>query len=335
MREAAFELALCAALESPETVVSRQLGAHVHGRRIVDTVVLDPGPGFEARAAITDETIPPAAIAADVGRGTATPLLEAFDCHPERAREVTERGVEVGFLERERRNGRTCVRQTARYPDGWVDRIVGVENKPDLGRPGDLETQLRTDVSLALLDEVVLATASYVTGAHLNRIPDAVGVWRFDPETGDREVVREPTPLSPAEPGIELLERAPGRDDVRVATAAEKASARRRLAERAYGKGWRPSALPACANCTDAPAGVPACDWKERPVAPAAECGPDCPGHEPSEPPEAPAPAQLRAERSAWIRDPDGRRRRQAGLGRFDFGDCIGEYRAATGIFLD
>ena len=318
MREAAFELALCAGLETPETVVSRQLGAHVHGRRIVDTVVLDAGPDFEARAAITDETIPPAAIAADVGPGTATPISSAFDCHPERAREVTDRAVEVGFFERERRNGRACVRQTARYPDDWVGRIVGVENKPDLGRPGDLETQLRTDVSLALLDEVVLATASYVTGAHLNRIPEAVGVWRFDPETGDREVVREPMPLSPTEPGIELLERTPGRDDVRVATAAEKASARRRLAERAYGKGWRPSSLPACAHCTDAPAGVPRCDWKERPVAPAAECGPDCPGHEPAEPPEAPAPAQLRDDRSAWVRDPAGRRRRQAGLHRFE-----------------
>ncbi|MEF8776392.1 MAG: DUF5787 family protein [Haloarculaceae archaeon] len=317
MREAAFELALCAALESPGRVVSRQLGAHVHGRRIVDTVVLEPGPDFDDRAAITSETIPPAAVAADVGPGSATPIAEAFECHPERAREVAERAVEVGFFERERRGGRTCVRQTARYPDEWVGRVVGVENKPDLGRPGDLETQLQTDVSLGLLDEVVLATASYVTGAHLNRIPDAVGIWRFDPETGHREVVREPTPLSPTEPGVELLDRRPGRADVRVATAAEKAAARGRLAERAYGKGWRPSSLPACARCTGTQAGVPECEWKGRPVAPAVECGPDCSGHDPAPPPAVPASARLRDERSAWVREAAGRRRRQAGLDRF------------------
>ncbi len=318
MREAAFEHALCAALEAPDTVVSRQLGAHVHGRRIVDTVVLEPGPDFPERAAITAETIPPAAVAADVGPGTAVPLVDAVPGHPEHAREVAERAVEVGFFERERRGGRTCVRQTARYPDDWVGRLVGVENKPDLGRPGDLATQLRTDVSLGLLDAVVLATSSYVTGAHLNRVPDAVGVWRFDPDTGDREVVREPAPLAPDQPGVELLERTPARTDVRVATPEAKARARRRLAERAYGKGWRPAALPECGHCRVDDAGLARCAWKERPVAPGAECGPACDGHDPAPVPDRAPPAAVRDDRSAWVADPDGRRRRQAGLDRFE-----------------
>jgi hypothetical protein len=318
VREAAFELALCAAVESPETVVSRQLGAHVQGRRILDTVVLEPGPDFADRAAITSETIPPAAIAADVGPGEPVPVSEAFDGHPEYAREVVERAVEVGFFERERRNGRTCVRGTARYPTDWIGRLVGVENKPDLGRPGDLRRQLRTDVSLGLLDAVVLATASYVTGAHLNRIPDAVGVWRFDPLTGEREVVREPTRLSPEEPGIELLEQEPGRADVRVASPAAKTRARRRLAERAYGKGWRPDALPACSHCEGTPAGLPDCDWKARPVAPAAECGAGCEGYDPADPPGGFDADARRDDRSAWVADPPGRRRRQVDLDSFE-----------------
>ncbi|MFB6308859.1 MAG: DUF5787 family protein [Haloarculaceae archaeon] len=316
MREFAFELALCARLEQPDRLVSRQLGAHVHGRRIVDTLCIEPGPEFDERAAITAETIPTAAIEAGVGPGRARYWKDAFDCHPDRARSVTERAAEIGFFERERRNGRTCVRQTARYPDDWFDRLVAIENKPDLDRPGDLQRQLRTDVALGLVDEVVLATATHVTGAHLNRIPEAVGVWRFDPETGERTVVREPTPLPTDEAGVEIIEERPGRTDVRVVGEAEKARARRRLAERAYGKGWRPRELPACTRCVPDDDGLPYCSWKDRPVRASEECGADCDGYEPAEPPAVDR-EQLRAERSAWVADPDGRTRRQAGLGRF------------------
>jgi len=247
--EYGFELSLCAQLERPDRVVARQLGAAVHGRRIVDTVVLEPGPAFDQRAAITDRTIPPALIEADLGPGQARHWREGLpDVHPERARDLIDAGVDAGFLERERRDGRTYVRQTTRYPEGWVGRLVGIENKPDLDRPGDLHAQLRTDVSLALFDAVVLATVDYVTGAHLNRIPGAVGVWRFDPETGGREVVREPDPLDPDASGIELQERHPGRTDVAVATPGQKARVRRALAERAYGKGWRPDDWPVDAD---------------------------------------------------------------------------------------
>ncbi|MFB6074090.1 MAG: DUF5787 family protein [Haloarculaceae archaeon] len=314
MREFAFELALCAHLEDEDRLVARQLGAAVHGRRIVDVLCLEPGPEFDNRAAITPSAIPAAAVESDVGPGRARYWKPAFDCHPERARRAVERAVEVGFFERERRGGRTYVRQVARYPD-WIGRLVAVENKPDLGRPGDLERQLRTDVSLALADAVVLATASHVTGAHLNRIPDAVGVWRFDPDTGEREVIRESEQLPVAEPGIELLERHAGRTDVRVVSAAEKARARRRLAERAYGKGWRTCDLPACARCVPED-GVPHCEWKGRAVRASEECGPDCAGHEPADPPAVDR-AALRDEHTSWDPDPPGRKRRQAGLDRF------------------
>jgi len=316
VNEFGFELTLCATLESPDRVVARQLGAAVHGRRIVDVVVVEPGPEFDRRAAITPETIPPRAIESDVGPGRARRVTDAFDCHPERARAVANRAVEVGFFERDRDGiGGPAVRQAVRYPD-WFDRLVAVENKPDLDRPGDLADQLRTDVSLGVFDEVVLATATHVTGAHRNRLSPEVGVWEFDPATGDREVVREATPLSPGEPGVELLDRDATRAEVRPVTATEKARLRRAIAERAYGKGWRTYDLPACAECSPGDRGLPRCEWKGRVVRPVEECGPDCGGHETADPPDVDADA-LRAARNAWEPDPEGVATRQAGLDQF------------------
>ena len=317
-----FELALCAHLEeTADWLLARQLGASVavRGGRIIDVCAIEPGPEFDDRAAITERSIPPLAVESDVGTGAARYWKDAFDCRPEAARRATDRAVEVGFFESERRGGREYVRRATRYPD-WFGRLVGVENKPDLGTPGDLERQLRTDVSLALFDEVVLATESYVTGAHLNRIPDAVGVWRFDPETGDREVVREPEPLPVGEPGVEPLERSGLRTDVAIVSAAEKAQVRRRLAEKAYGKGWRTYDFPACARAAATADGRPRCTHFDRVVDPGSECGESCPGREPADPPEVDA-AALRDERTPWVADPAGVARRQAGLDRFSSGE--------------
>jgi hypothetical protein len=320
VREFAFELSLCAHLEREcgreGGLLARQLGGAVHapGSRILDVVRIEPGSEFEERAAITPERIPLPAIEADVGVGRARSRKDAFDCAPDRAREVVDRAVEVGFLERERRGGREYVRQTARYPD-WFSTLTAIENKPDLSSPGDLERQLRFDTSLGLVDEVVLATGSYVTRAHLNRLPEAVGVWRFD---GDEiEVVREPTRLSPGEWGVELGERRPLRTDVSFVSPGEKACKRRRIAERAYGKGWRVEP-PACTSAeTESVAGasLPYCTYYERIVDPG-ECGPGCPEYEPGEPPAVDHEAE-RDRRTPWVADPRGRRRRQAGLDRF------------------
>jgi len=315
VREFDFELALCAHLEREGRLVSRQLGGAIHGRRVLDTVVVEPGPEFDERAAITPERLPTAAIESNVGPGRARYWKDAFDCHPDRAERAVELAAERGFFERERRGGRTYVRQTTRYPD-WFDGIVAIENKPDLGRPGDLESQLRTDVSLALADRVVLATASYVTGAHLNRIPEEVGVWRFDADSGTIDVRREATPLPTDDAGVELLDEGAIRTDVRVVDSAEKGRARRKLAERAYGKGWRSFDYPACARCSPDGNGIPYCQWKGRAVRESDECGPDCGGYDAADPPAVDGDS-LRAERTPWRADPDGRGRRQSGLDRF------------------
>ncbi len=333
MQEFGFELALCRALERerPDRLYARQLGGAVRGRRVVDIVAIEPGPEFDTRRAITSETIPPLAAESDVGPGTAVRPADAFDCHPERARAAVDRAVELGFFQRTRRNGHTAVRQTTRYPD-WFDSLVAVENKPDLERPGDLRDQLRTDASLGLFDEVVLATESYVTRAHLNRLPDVVGVWRFDPESGERAVVREARQLPVAKPGIELVERHAGRADIRPVDPEEKARVRRRVAERVYGKGWRPE-LPACGRCVpgESPVGrdvedagdhsagdaLPWCPYYDRFVRPAADCGPDCTGYDPSDPPDVDRDA-LRARHSPWDPDPEDVQRQQVGLDSFD-----------------
>jgi hypothetical protein len=329
VREYAFELRLCAHLEADGSVpgvgraagvVARQLGTSVHaaGGRIVDAVCVLPGPEFDDRVTLTSETVPPAVLDADVPVGEYERVTRVFDGPPGRARAVAERGADAGVLDVTRRDGQRVVRQVARYPD-WVGGLVGVENKPDLGTPGDLQAQLRKDVSLGLFDRVVLATESYVTGAHLNRIPAEVGVWRVDlDDAAPVEVVREPTPLDPDAPGLQVVERHANRTEVRVADPAAKARQRRRIAERAYGKGWRPAAFPACERATAhdvAGTPLPRCAYVERVVEPRAECGPHCPGHDPAAPP-AYAPEAERARRTAWRSDA-GLAREQSGLDRF------------------
>lgn len=319
MREFPFELAVCAALETgSDGIIARQLGTH---SRIVDVVEVRPGPEFDRRTAITAETIPGPAIESDVGVGRARRPKAAIDAHPDRASTIADRAVEIGFFEEERRKGRRYVRRTTTYPE-WIGGLRAFENKPDLGRPGDLELQLRKDVSLSLFDEVVLVTASYVTGAHLNRIPEPVGVWRFDADDGSFEIVRDATRLAASDPGIAVIDESPTRVDIEPVDADEKARLRRRVAERAYGKGWRPRELPGCANASArGPAfgdddALPYCAWKDRFVDPARECGPECDGYENAKAPTA-AISAYRERHSPWIADPAGVARRQVGLDRF------------------
>jgi hypothetical protein len=317
--EFAFELALCARLEATtDWLPARQLGGGVaaRGRRVVDVCAVVPGPSFADRAAIAAGAIPPPVLEGSVGVGEAVPAAVGLDCPPERRAAVVERAVDLGVLERERRGGRTLVRQTARYPDDWFDRLIAVENKPDLDRPGRLERQLRHDAAVGLFDAAVLATADHVTGAHLNRIPDPVGVWRVDPATGERTVVREPAPLPVDEPAVEPVAERNDRTEVALVDPAEKARVRRRIAERAYGKGWRTYDPPPCARAATTADGRPRCAHFDRVVDPATDCGPDCPAFERADPPDLDR-AALRAARTPWTADPEGGRRRQAGLDRF------------------
>ncbi|AWB28144.1 DUF5787 family protein [Halococcoides cellulosivorans] len=323
MREAAFELAVCAHVEERDRVLARQIGTGVDTRRIADVIVLDPGPDFETRASITDRAIPPVVIEAFAASDPRP--AAAVDAHPEHAQRAIEHALDAGALVAERDGRRTTYRLARPYPDDWVDSIVAIENKPDLDRPGDLRAQVRHDVSLGVVDRVVLVTASHVTGAHEHRVPDPVGIWQFDPASGERRVVREALSLDPDDWGLEVLDRDPGAWTIETVDQSAKRRRRIAIAERAYGAGWRPSRSdwPACARCSAVSVGtatLPDCAWADRIVDPRAECGPDCPGFEaaadPDVAPSTPDPDRERDNSSAWVRDPPGPYR-QVGLDQF------------------
>jgi hypothetical protein len=118
------------------------------------------------------------------------------------------------------------------YPD-WVERIVAVENKPDLDRSAAdrLADQLDHDVETALADEAWLATETTgqrVEPALLRELPVEAGILATDFSAGvdadAADVAWHPSDLAPGEG-----ER---RD-------TETETLRLEIAERAYGKGWR------------------------------------------------------------------------------------------------
>lgn len=315
--EFGFELRVCAHLEaSTDAVVARQLGGGaIDGGRVLDVVLIEPGPGFEHRTRLTPDSIPASVLDADLGPGNFRDWRRILGSgiSPQRA---IERAIEIGYLEVDRTGGRELVKPVDRYPEDWFDRIIAIENKPDLQAPGDLYDQLQFDVSLGLVDEVILATASHVTRAHLNRIPDEVGVWRVDPETGVYEVHRSPASLPVEQPGLEVREHHPGRTDVRPIPPPIKRTARRRLAERAYGKGWRTYSLPSCANIdpsVDSASGLPWCTHFDRLVHPSSECSSACSGYQSAPPPAVDLEA-IRDDTSPWVADPPDRRTRQGRL---------------------
>lgn len=318
MREYSFELRLCAHLERErDGIVSRQLGAGVRnpGTRIVDTVHVSPGPAFERRSRIGPTAIPREGIDADVGTGAFRPVTSVIDAPPERAQNIAERAAAAGFFELERQGGRAVVRQTVAYPD-WFGTLTGIENKPHLDAPGALERQLRFDTALGLFDRIVLATTDHVTRAHLNRLPDSVGVWRFRPSDSSVEVVRPAPKLGGPSAGTEIREEHPLRTDIAVIDDEAVADARRRVAERAWGRGWRPGELPACTRCDPTSAGLPHCTHFDRVVDPAVECGIDCPGHDPGPTPEVDLEAR-RAALTAWDPDASAFRSEQSDLSHF------------------
>ncbi|MFB6111615.1 MAG: DUF5787 family protein [Halobacteriaceae archaeon] len=326
MREFAFECHLCAHLEATrEGIVGRQLGGGVTrpGSRIVDIVHVAPGPEMATRARIGPTAIPRAALEADVGVGRWRPVTSVLPGPPERARELADRAVDAGFFERTRRDGDSVVRQATTYPD-WFGRLTAIENKPDLSRPGAMAHQLRFDIALGLFDRVILATSDHVTGAHLNRLPAAVGVWRFQPDGGTVTEVRAPRPLNGAgpsvSPGTEIQEEATLRTEVDLVGADAIRLARRRVAERAWGQGWRPDRLPECARCEPTAEGLPHCTHFGRVVEPTRECGTNCPGHEPAEPPPLDQAAN-RAARTPWNPEAPGVASEQASLEQFGEGE--------------
>ena len=202
-------------------------------------------------------------------------------------------------------NGRIELRRHQPYPE-WVDRIVAIENKPDLDRAAarNLAPQLERDVALGLADEVWVATAregGTVEPALLEDLPVEAGILTVDPTANATageaavDVAWHPRTLAPADPGTRITERPTGSG--RDASAARfeyadpewKAGKRREIAERAYGRGWRAYADTMRPDCrhfrlrTETGDALPWCAAKGcHPTA--GECSGSCPDFSPEPP---------------------------------------------------
>nr|WP_241175323.1 DUF5787 family protein [Natronolimnobius sp. AArcel1] len=159
--------------------------------------------------------------------------------------EVDDRGI----LETRKKGNRIEIRRTWPYPD-WCERIVAIENKPDLDASAAraLGSQLEYDVAMALADEVWVATrqtGERVEPVLLEDLPVEAGVLALDPDTLEADVAWYPRNLGVDEPGTRILERPD--DGAHGSSAArfeyvdpqQKADKRLAIAERAYERGWR------------------------------------------------------------------------------------------------
>ncbi len=310
--EFAFELQVCAWAErhwertggNGPVLVARQLGTR---RRRWDTVVLECDPDdLAARARFG-------------GRGLDSDLLHVVRHAPTQwawyrdalpdpgypwryVREAVHDAADRGIVETRRDGNRIELRRRWPYP-GWVDRVVAIENKPDLDASAAraLGEQLERDVALSLADEVWVATAA--TGGRVERalledVPVEAGILTVEPGARGAdaaEVNWQPRQLAVEEPGTRILDRpAGGNRDASAARfefvdAGWKADKRREVAERAYERGWRAyadSMRPDCRHfrlepCSDV--ARPSCAAKGRHQT-AAECAGSCPEFEPEPP---------------------------------------------------
>ncbi|AOW80495.1 hypothetical protein HTSR_1318 [Halodesulfurarchaeum formicicum] len=306
--EFAFELASCAWAEQewPPTgeptpaIVARQLGWQ---QRRWDTIVIEVEPdAFETRAAFGPERLN-----SDL-RHVLQHAPESWTYYREAlphpgypwryVRESIHEATARDALESRKRGGQIEIRRVEKYPD-WVDRIIAIENKPDLDASAArrLTDQLERDVAAGIADEVWLATTgtdSRVEPALLERIPSEVGILTLGPEGVD--VRWRPRTLDTEQAGIDILDRSEGGShdqsaaQFEVLSRAAKSEKRYDIAERAYERGWRhyvESMRPDCAHF-DLTVGRygyrPTCTAFDRTQTPR-ECRGSCPHFQP-EPPQ-------------------------------------------------
>lgn len=307
--EFGFELQVCAWAEEhwpPDRgmdsaiVVGRQLGTR---DRRWDTVVVEADPqGLRDRAGFGGEALDSDLL--HVVRHAPEEWAWYRDSLPHPGypwryvREAVHRAADRGVVEtRTGDAGRIELRRIAPYPN-WVERIVAIENKPDLdaSAAAALGDQLRRDVARKLADEVWLATRATgerVEPALLADIPVEAGVLVVGPTTTD--VQWRPAALPVDQPGTKILANPAGGVHDQSAARFEYASRadqhKRRLviAERAYGRGWRSYAETMRPDCRhfDLARGehgwLPYCTAKQRHQR-GAKCAGDCPEFEPEPP---------------------------------------------------
>ncbi|WP_336034621.1 DUF5787 family protein [Halobacterium yunchengense] len=306
--EFAFELRVCAWAEAawhPEgedrpCVVARQLGTK---RRRWDTVVVEVDPDALARRANFGAERLDSDLLHVVRHAPADwQFYRDALPHPgypwRYVREAVHRAADRGVLETRRNGNRIEVRRKWPYPD-WVERVVAVENKPDLDASAAdaLADQLERDVALGLADEVWLATepddAGGVQRALLHEMPVEAGILAFD--GSEASVEWHPRRLDPTATGTRITGRPSDSEFDRSPASFEYVDAdwkrRKRLeiAERAYERGWRSyleTMRPDCRHFAVRRAAhgyVPHCAAKGREQT-AAECSGSCQDYEPEPP---------------------------------------------------
>lgn len=217
-------------------------------------------------------------------------------------RDAVHRAADRGIIETDRKGNRIHLRRKWAYPD-WVNRIIAIENKPDLGASAAsaLSNQLEYDVALGLADAVWVATQSTderVEPIFFADLPTKVGTFTVDVNSDgllNVEAHLLARRLNVCEPGIRITDRSSRSTNSGPAVSFEyvdpkwKQTKRLEIAERAYERGWRSyvdSMRPDCQYFTvEFADGVhrPFCTAKDRHQT-AAECSGECGQFEPEPP---------------------------------------------------
>ncbi|AGB17067.1 hypothetical protein Halru_2485 [Halovivax ruber XH-70] len=307
--EFAFELRVCRWAErhwppdgerAGPVIVARQFGAA--GRRW-DTIVIECDPDeLGERAAFGQERLDGDLL--DVVRYAPAEWAYYREALPDPGypwryvRESIHRADDRGILETRRRGNRIEIRRRFSYPD-WVERIVAIENKPDLDASAAraLSDQLERDVAMGLADEVWIAIEAdddRVSAALFEDVPVEAGIVEVDSTALTADVAWYPRTLAVDRPGTRILERPDGgAHDASAAQfeyveASEKRERRLEIAERAYERGWRSyvdTMRPDCRHFEGRTDGqlLPYCRAKGRQPT-ARECAGSCPAFEPEPP---------------------------------------------------
>jgi len=309
--EFGFELEVCQWAEqhwppgetrTREYLVARQLGTH---SRRWDTILIETrGAALQKRARFGEQELDSDAL--HVVRNAPAEWAWYRDAlpHPgypwQYVREAVHDAAERGLVEKRRVGNKVELRRRWVYPD-WADRIIAIENKPDLDATAArrLASQLEQDVALGLADEVWVATRATTAAVEpvlLKTLPVEAGVLTVDSgEQLTASVEWFPRALDPDEPGTSITDRPSGGNfdqsaaQFEYVSSSEKAERRRVIAERAYGRGWRSyidSMRPDCRHFELATAGdreLPYCRAKEHTPS-SRECGRRCEHCEPEPP---------------------------------------------------
>jgi hypothetical protein len=313
VHEFGFELGVCQWAEhhwppggerDRPVIVARQLGTW---RRRWDTLVIECDPaGLAERARFGERRLDSDLLG--VVRHAPREWAWYRDALPEPdypwryVREAVHRAADRGVVERRRgAGGRIELRRKWVYPE-WVERIVAIENKPDLDASAAhaLLDQIERDVALSLSDEVWIATRATderVEPVVLEDTPVEAGILVVDEGRGAdaASAVWQPRSLAVDDPGTRILDRPEGGEHDASACRFEyadpewKADKRLEIAERAYERGWRAyadSMRPDCRHFHLHPDGGvarPFCAAKERYQTPG-ECSQGCAEFEPEPP---------------------------------------------------